>query len=276
MPAVPEGTVVWAVGDIHGRMDLLLPLVEAIAGDLHASHAARKVVVFLGDYIDRGPNSRDVVRLLAGLSQAQGVEWRFLKGNHEQAMLEFLEDPSTGARWCEYGGDSTLRSYGLKVPALAHRTEAWNRVAADLRHKVTPREMAFLEGLELSLSVGDYFFAHAGARPGVALDRQAAEDLLWIRRPFLDSPAAFERVVVHGHTPTATVHADRRRVGIDTKAYDSGVLTALRLEREDRTILQSVGAGRLKRDGMPVQESATPVEVVIRRDRVGTGMDPVA
>lgn len=276
MPAVPEGTVVWAVGDIHGRMDLLLPLVEAIAADLHASPAARKVVVFLGDYIDRGPDSRDVIRLLAGLSPAQGVEWRFLKGNHEQAMLEFLDDPSTGARWCEYGGDSTLRSYGLKVPTLSHRTEAWNRVAADLRHKVTQREIAFLQGLELSLSVGDYFFAHAGARPGVALDRQAAEDLLWIRRPFLDSPTAFERVVVHGHTPTATVHADRRRVGIDTKAYDSGVLTALRLEREDRTILQSVGAGRLKRDGMPVRETATPVEVVIRRDRVGTGLDSVA
>lgn len=279
MPAVPQGTVVWAVGDVHGRMDLLLPMVEAIAADLHASSATHKIVVFLGDYIDRGPDSRGVVRLLAGLSPAQGVEWRFLKGNHEQAMLEFLDDPSTGARWCEYGGDSALRSYGLKVPALAHRTEAWARVAADLRHKLTAREKTFLETLELSVAIGDYFFAHAGARPGVALDRQAAEDLLWIRRPFLDSPAAFERVVVHGHTPTATVHADRRRIGIDTKAYDSGVLTALRLEREDRSILQSVGAGRLRRDGAPVPDAGSPVEVVVRRERVvmdHAGADPVA
>ena len=132
-PAVPEGTVVWAVGDIHGRLDLLEPLVAAIIANLRASSASRKVVVFLGDYIDRGPDSRGVLQLLAGLSDIQGVEWRFLKGNHEQAMLGFLADPSAGRRWCEYGGDSALRSYGLRIPELAHKTEAWARVAADLR-----------------------------------------------------------------------------------------------------------------------------------------------
>lgn len=243
-PAVPDGTVVWAVGDIHGRLDLLNPLVEAMIADLHASAATRKVVVFLGDYIDRGPDSRGVVRLLAGLSDVQGVEWRFLKGNHEQAMLGFLDEPSAGPKWCEYGGDNALRSYGLRVPDLAHRAEAWARVAADLRHKLTDREIEFLENLELSVTIGDYFFSHAGARPGVALDRQAAEDLMWIRQPFLNSQTAFERVVVHGHTPTAHVHADHRRIGIDTKAYHSGVLSAVRLEGQDRRLLQTVGLRR--------------------------------
>lgn len=243
-PAVPPGTVVWSIGDVHGRFDLLLPLVEAITTDLYNSGADRKMVVFLGDYIDRGPDSCGVLRLLAGLSPSQGVEWRFLKGNHEQALIEFLNDPSAGARWCEYGGDRALKSWGLRAPEMAHRTEAWARVAADLRHKLTKREAEFLQTLELSISVGDYFFSHAGARPGVALDRQSAADLMWIRQSFLDSPTAFERLVVHGHTPTSRVHMDSRRIGIDTKAYDSGVLTALRLEGVERSLIQAVGPRR--------------------------------
>jgi serine/threonine protein phosphatase 1 len=268
-PAVPDGTVVWAVGDIHGRLDLLQPLVEAMVADLHASTAARKVVVFLGDYIDRGPDSRGVLRLLSGLPSIQGIEWRFLKGNHEQAMLGFLDDPSAGAKWCEYGGDNALRSYGLRVPDLAHRTEAWARVAADLRHKLTAREAAFLEDLELSLTVGDYFFSHAGARPGVALDRQSAEDLMWIRQPFLNSQAGFEQVVVHGHTPTTRVHADHRRIGLDTKAYHSGVLSAVRLERQERSLLQTRGPRR-KSEARSGSEEYLPTDdagVVLHTER---------
>jgi len=248
VPTTPEGTVVWAVGDIHGRLDLLEPLVEAMTEDLADSTAARKVVVFLGDYIDRGPESRGVLQHLAALSSNSGIEWRFLKGNHEAAMLAFLEDPSAGARWCEYGGDKALQSWGLRMPELAHRIEAWARVAADLRHRMTPAELAFLEALELSVTVGDYFFSHAGARPGVALDRQSSKDLMWIRQPFLDSTTAFERVIVHGHTPALAVHADQRRIGIDTKAYETGVLSAVRLERDDRRLLQAIGPRRA-RDG---------------------------
>lgn len=269
-PAVPDGAVVWAVGDIHGRLDLLQPLVEAIIADLHASVATRKMVVFLGDYIDRGPDSRGVLRLLAGLSTVQGLEWRFLKGNHEQAMLGFLGDPAAGPKWCEYGGDNALRSYGLRVPDLAHRTEAWARVAADLRHKLTTPEMEFLENLELSLTIGDYFFSHAGARPGVALDRQSPEDLLWIRQPFLNSPTAFERVVVHGHTPTPRVHADRRRIGIDSKAYDTGILTALRLKGCEQSLLQSIGPRRGPggRTGSDEYLLADGPDVLIRAERI--------
>lgn len=261
------------MGDIHGRFDLLLPMLEAIVADLHDSRADRKVVIFLGDYIDRGPDSRGVIRLLAGLSRSQGVEWRFLKGNHEQAMLEFLEDPSRGARWCEYGGDRALQSWGLRVPELAHRTEAWARVAADLRHKLTKPKLAFLENLELSMTVGDYFFSHAGARPGIALDRQSSEDLMWIRQPFLDSETGFESVVVHGHTPTLRVYADQRRIGLDTKAYDTGVLTALRLEGRERSLLQSVGPrrGPHARVGGNEYLPAEGTSVVVRRQPLVAG-----
>lgn len=229
-PSVPDGTVVWAVGDIHGRLDLLEPLVEAIMADAAASDADRKVVVFLGDYIDRGPDSRGVVQYLAALPADAGIDWRFLMGNHEKTMLDFLEDPSVGAQWCEYGGDATLESYGLNVPTLSHRAETWAHLSADLDYKITARERHFLQELEVCVAVGDYFFCHAGARPGVSLEMQSEDDLLWIRRTFLDSEFEFDKVVVHGHTPTRLVHADRRRIGIDTKAYSSGVLTALRLE----------------------------------------------
>ena len=237
-PAVPDGTVVWAVGDIHGRLDLVRALVETIQADLSASRAQRKVVVFLGDYIDRGPESRGVIQYLAGLVPDRDVEWRFMKGNHEDAMLAFLDDPTQGAKWCEYGGDATLKSYGLRVPQLKHKSEAWAHLSADLNHRVSTAERAFLDGLELSVSVGDYFFAHAGARLGGALERQAEADLMWIRRSFLESEVEFEKVIVHGHTPTEQVYADHRRIGIDTKAYESGVLSALRLCGADRGIHQ--------------------------------------
>lgn len=270
-PAVPPGTVVWAVGDVHGRLDLLIPLVEAVRTDLQGSGAERKMVIFLGDYIDRGPDSRGVLKLLAGLSSSEGVEWRFLKGNHEQAMLDFLDRPSAGPRWCEYGGDRALKSWGLRAPELAHRTEAWARVAADLQHKLTRDEMAFLESLELSVTVGDYFFSHAGARPGLALDRQSPEDLMWIRQTFLDSPTAFERMVVHGHTPTSRVYSDHRRIGVDTKAYDSGVLTALRLEGQERSLLKSVGPrrGAQARTGGEEYRAEDGSDVVVQTERLG-------
>lgn len=228
-PHVPDGVIVWAIGDIHGRLDLLKPLVEAIMADAAASQANRRVVIFLGDYIDRGPESRGVIQYLGTLPKDLGIQWRFLKGNHEQAMLDFLDDPATGPTWCEYGGDATLASYGLQLPQLKHKLEAWRNLADDLNHKVTPAEREFLEGLELSLSIGDYFFAHAGARPGVPLDLQSECDLMWIRNSFLDSKAEFDKVVVHGHTPSLRIHSDRRRIGVDTKAYASGVLSAVRL-----------------------------------------------
>ena len=245
-PRVPAGTAVWAIGDIHGRHDLLRPLVEAIRADLRATDAQKKVVIFLGDYVDRGPDSREVIRYLAALPAGDGVEWRFLKGNHEETMVKFLDDPMVGAQWCEYGGEATLRAYGLRPPDMKHRAEAWRRLSTDLDHKLGADERAFLANLELQVSIGDYFFAHAGARPGLPLDRQSAGDLLWIRSSFLRSDVEFEKVVVHGHTPAAEVHADRRRIGIDTRAYESGMLTALKLQGGERRILQAIAPRSLE------------------------------
>lgn len=236
-PAVPDGITVWAVGDIHGRLDLLRPIVEAIL-EAARSDPNKTVVIFLGDYIDRGAESRGVLRYLAHLEDP-AVEFRFLKGNHEEAMLKFLAEPEFGPEWCEYGGIETLQSYGLRIPHSRHRKEAWSTLSGDLAYKVSAPELDFLRALELSLTVGDYFFAHAGARPGQALRNQSARDLLWIRRSFLDDPEPFEKIVVHGHTPVPAVHADHRRIGIDTKAYESGVLTAIRLEGDRREILQA-------------------------------------
>jgi serine/threonine protein phosphatase 1 len=240
VPRTPDGMVVWAIGDVHGRADLLKPLTEAIRADLDASDAPRKMVVFLGDYVDRGPGSREVLKYLAALPADEGVEWRFLKGNHEETMVNFLDDPSVGTQWCEYGGEATLQAYGLRPPSLKHRVEAWRHLSSELDHKLDEDERTFLSNLELSVTAGDYFLVHAGARPGAALADQSDEDLMWIRGEFLRSEVEFEKVVVHGHTPTAEVHADRRRIGIDTRAYASGVLTGLRLEGRDRRILQAV------------------------------------
>lgn len=239
VPAVPPGTVVWAVGDIHGRLDLLGPLMAAVMADARTSQAQRKIVVFLGDYVDRGPASRGVIDLLIRLAKVAGIEWRFLKGNHEEIMLRFLDDPSVGSRWCTYGGDAALASWSLKAPSIAHRKEGWAHLSDELNHALTPPERSFLNALESQVVIGDYVFVHAGFRPGVALADQSDSDRLWIRSEFLDSAVEFDKVVVHGHTPVEYVHHDRRRIAVDTKAYSSGILTAIRLEGAGRSLLQT-------------------------------------
>jgi serine/threonine protein phosphatase 1 len=237
---IPEGCVVWAVGDIHGRLDLLEPLLAEILSDLDAAPARRKVVVFLGDYVDRGPDSRGVIDRLCSLAEHPSVEAHFLKGNHEDKLIEFLTDPTVGKAWCEYGGAQALKSFGLTPPTMAHRPEGWAALSADLDHRLTARQRAFLEALETSVVIGGYFFVHAGARPEVALGDQTDTDLMWIRETFLKSDWRFEQVVVHGHTPANTVHSDARRIGVDTGAYASGVLSAVRLEGRARETLQAI------------------------------------
>ncbi|WP_339929974.1 metallophosphoesterase [uncultured Brevundimonas sp.] len=237
---LPAGSVVWAIGDVHGRLDLLDRLLSAITDSDAGRDGRSPVLVFLGDYIDRGSNSRGVIDRLATLADDPAFETHFLKGNHEDKMLEFLEDSSVGAAWCDYGGAQALESFGLKVPVLKHRPEGWVSLSSDLGHRLSARQRAFLESLEYSVAIGGYFFAHAGARPGVPLDEQSNHDLMWVRGSFLNNETRFERVVVHGHTPTDDPYIDHRRIGIDTRAYESGVLTAVRLEGLDHRFLQAV------------------------------------
>jgi len=240
---VPPGCVVWAVGDIHGRADLVDRLIQVIRADLACSDAERRVVVFLGDYVDRGPDSRGVLDQLVNLVTDPSLEVRLLQGNHEERMLAFLDDPGVGPAWCDYGERETLASYGVNPPAMRTDKNGWAQTAAALAEALPATHRALLAEQPLWASIGDYFFCHAGARPGVALNAQSGDDLLWIREPFLTHPAAFEQTVVHGHTPTEAVVSDGRRIGVDTGAYATNVLSAVRLEGSHRVVLQARGRG---------------------------------
>jgi serine/threonine protein phosphatase 1 len=243
-PRAPEDATVYAIGDVHGRADLLRPLLEAVQKDAEG-RGGRRIIVFLGDFIDRGPGSRDVVDQVLAVSGAGTFETHSLRGNHDEALLDFLRDPATGPVWCDFGGRDTLQSYGVQPPLGRTDLEGWANTSAALGEALPSDHRRFFETLEVALELGDYFFAHAGARPGVPLDEQSERDLLWIREPFLSDTRRFEKVVVHGHTPTEAVHLDRRRIGLDTGAYATGVLTAIRLEGETQTLIQTRrGEGR--------------------------------
>ena len=238
-PAVPAGLRVYAVGDIHGRLDLLDALLERIAEDVAADRPDRVEVVFLGDVVDRGPHSRGVVeRLMAGPPPGPLAEagWQCLRGNHEQVILTVREDVGAGPGWCAFGGLDTVRSYVTEVPPPGWEADMAT-VQMLLRRALPPAHRRFLARLPLSWSVGDYLFVHAGVRPGIALERQDPEDLLWIRQDFLNDGRWHGKVVVHGHTPAADPQMRPNRIGIDTRAYASGHLTALVLEREGRRFL---------------------------------------
>ena len=235
----PEGRVGYAVGDIHGRADLLALLLDRLeaAADADRGAGGEPIVVFLGDYVDRGPQSAQVIDLLLS-GRPRGFVRRFLRGNHEQAMLAFMADPLPHRAWLMQGGSETLLSYGVTPPAPVYALEAdWLEVAAQLRAAVPPVHIAFLEGLERFAEYGDYAFVHAGVDAARPLHAQAEADLYWIRERFLNSRRRFSHLVVHGHTPAERPYADQRRIGVDTGAYASGVLTAVRLEGEGHAFL---------------------------------------
>lgn len=238
------GRLVYAVGDIHGHLDLLDAMLRIIAEDAAAQPlTGRPAIVFVGDYIDRGPASAGVIDRLIGLkavSDAQtGVEARFLMGNHEQTLLSFLDSAEAGPAWVEFGGGETLASYGIVRPASRNDSDGWNAAWEQFQVAFPARHRAFLSGLELSASYGDYLFVHAGVRPGVPLDRQDPEDLMWIRGDFLSRPHGLDQVVVHGHTPEEEPFLGPDRINIDTGAYATGVLTAVRLSDRPPVVLQA-------------------------------------
>lgn len=236
--AVPDNTRVYAVGDIHGERELLDALYEMIEQDAKSILATggTVVVVHLGDYIDRGSDSRGVVdRLMTPLN---GCERRFLLGNHEMALLRFLAAPETGVEWLRYGGAETLASYGV-APSLGDEARM-RRLAAALRERMPQGHRAFFEKLEPYVVIGDYAFVHAGIMPGAPLERQNLGDLLWMREPFLSSSAWHGRVIVHGHTITDAPEDHFNRIGVDTGAYASGVLTCVALEGAERRFIAAV------------------------------------
>jgi serine/threonine protein phosphatase 1 len=230
-PPGTGGRLVYAVGDVHGRYDLLKQLLARIAADRHGrAGGERPMLVFCGDYIDRGPQSAQVVEAMVWLGRRPEFELRTLKGNHEQAMLRFVEQPEENLDWLRFGGAETLQSYGVQPPP--QRGDAADLVAARdaLVRNLPASHRRFLEGLETMVVVGDYAFVHAGVRPGAPLDEQVEDDLLWIRQDFLAAPGPFEKVIVHGHTCSERPEVLAHRIGLDTGAYATGVLTAARLD----------------------------------------------
>ena len=235
---VPDGHRVYAVGDIHGRLDLLDELQCKIAADAEAAAAVNRTVVYLGDYVDRGAESRGVVARLA-LRPLDGFESVHLMGNHEDFLLQFLERPEVGPDWVHNGGDLTLASYDVAPPGAWAGPDAFDEAREALLAALPESHLAFLRGLATSHVVGDYLFVHAGIRPGVPLERQRAYDLMWIRREFLAHQGDFGKVVVHGHTPVKEVDSRPNRIGIDTGAAYGGPLTAVVLEGVERRFLRT-------------------------------------
>jgi serine/threonine protein phosphatase 1 len=236
--AVPAGLAVYAIGDIHGRLDLVIQLLAKIADDSarHPEDRERRLI-FLGDYIDRGMQSRGVVDVLLA-KPWPGFASTFLMGNHEDAMLEFLDGRSDGRAWLSNGGLETLMSYGVPVSSLPFDSSA----AIDLRkaacQAVPATHVDFLRNCTLSHSEGDFVFVHAGIRPGRSMEQQTRQDLLWIRGDFLHARSALpDRVIVHGHTICDEPKDLGHRIDVDTGAFISGRLICLVLRGTVRRFL---------------------------------------
>lgn len=229
---------VYAIGDIHGRADLLLQIHDAILRDAeHAPPGTKLEIIYLGDYIDRGMNSKKVITILTR-PPLKGMERFFLKGNHEALLLRFLEDVRAGPAWFAIGGAATAISYGLSPTRHADRTE-FGRLQVELRQALPVAHIAFLRGLRLSYEIGDYFFVHAGVRPGIPLSRQRSEDMLWIRDDFLSYKKPLEKIVVHGHSISHEPEFRENRIGIDTGAYATNILSALVIDGSHYRLLST-------------------------------------
>jgi len=238
----PADTRIYAIGDIHGCDGLLGKLLGLIQADAAAAPEARKLLVYLGDYVDRWPDSAAVVERLTRAPPAE-FEAVFLMGNHEDLMVNFLADPAAGRSWLMNGGRETAASYGVSTADIRHGGAAELGKLGTMRQALNANlpasHRAFLDTLVPFHREGDYLFTHAGIRPGVPLAEQRVEDLLWIRGPFLSSPEDHGAVVVHGHTPVDAVEFRFNRVNVDTGAVWTGRLTALVLHGEERHLIQT-------------------------------------
>lgn len=238
-PRLPEGVRVYAIGDIHGRIDLLRDLEARILADRAAQPTrCNDLLVYLGDYVDRGLDSNRVLDHLAA-DPPDGFGRVLLLGNHDLWLRLFLAGEPVGDSWLRYGGDATLLSYGVPL-AFDQPEQARLAVAREaLAAKVPAAHRRMLDSLELMLPLGDYLFCHAGIRPGVPLDRQEEHDVIWIREPFLSWDGDCGKVIVHGHTIEDQPVIRRNRIGIDTGACFNGNLTCLVLEGATRRFLST-------------------------------------
>lgn len=238
--AGPEGIRLYAIGDVHGRLDLLARMHDRIAAEIERDRPADWRVIHLGDYVDRGPDSAGVLDLLAR-RMADDTRVLSVVGNHDLGFLEFLAAPRGDGLFATHGGVDTARSYGVALDVrdpLALAT-GW----AELDAAVPPRHRDCLAGLPYSVTLGDFYFCHAGIRPGIPLSDQSPTDLVWIRQEFHRWPHLHPKVVVHGHTSRAEPEVLPNRVNVDTAAWQSGMLTALAIEGTDKRFLTVTAAG---------------------------------
>jgi serine/threonine protein phosphatase 1 len=226
----------YVIGDIHGRSDLLDRIVEAITRDLKQNQADKSLTVTVGDYIERGPDSRGVLDRL--IRNPFPCDYIPLKGNHEALFETFLSDPSVAQHWRRLGGLETLVSYRVPVRALM-MGKGYEQAAEALKAAVPSEHLRFIASLRTSLPLGRYFMCHAGVRPGVPLERQEVEDLLWIRDQFLQSKADFGKIVVHGHTPAENPEVLPNRINVDTGAYMTSCLTCAVLDHDSVRFLST-------------------------------------
>lgn len=237
----PDGMRLYAIGDVHGRLDLLSAMHGEIGAELARDGCTDWRVIHLGDYVDRGPDSKGVLDFLIA-ARERDPRHIALTGNHDIGFLDFLAEPDADGLFMRYGGVQTARSYGVTL----REEGSWWPFRADDRlsqghaalvRAVPPAHVAFLRSLPLFASFGDFFFCHAGIRPGVPLSRQRAEDLVWIREQFHYHREPHEKIVVHGHTPVPRADVRTNRVNVDTGAFESGMLTALAVDGAEKRIL---------------------------------------
>ena len=235
-PSLPAELRIYAIGDIHGRLDLLSELLARISSDIALRPTARPLYVFLGDYIDRGSASRETIDRL--IEHGKTHESIFLKGNHELIAIKCLSDRGLFDQWLRLGGLETLVSYGVPAETLANGKQIAELQSAF--HGALPQaHFRFFRDLKNSFECGDFFFAHAGVKPNVELSRQKENDLLWIRGEFLTSKDDFGKIVVHGHTPALEIEVGPNRINIDTGAFATGRLSCRVLEGEELSVIDT-------------------------------------
>lgn len=259
-PSRTAGELIYAVGDIHGRYDLLKVLLSTLEGDYRSVAGGRiPGLIFCGDYIDRGPESAAVLEALIWLQQRSDLNVRLLKGNHEQAFLKFLDDPDRGRGWLEFGGRTTLAAYGVDAPAPEEGGASFARARDDLLARLPASHLRLLESLELKIVIGGYAFVHAGIKPGRSLSSQQEHDLLWIGEEFTEARGPFEKIIVHGHSWRGDkAEVLSHRIGLDTGAYATGVLTAVRLDGDDVTMLSARQPGAAPWDPWAISGVTAP------------------
>ena len=236
---VPDGEVIYAIGDIHGRDDLLCRLHQSIEEDLATMAQGRSArMIYLGDYIDRGPDSRAVLDRLLD-HPVKGVKCTFLKGNHEDAMLRFLDGKDSGEKWLTLGAGATARSYGVSLRDHQGQALPADVIRTRMSAAIPDRHVTFLRALGLFHAAGDYLFVHAGIRPGRCLEEQAPQDMLWIRGEFLRSRRRHGCIIVHGHAAGSEIVVRRNRICIDTMAYATDRLTCIVLEGKSRRFISA-------------------------------------